>query len=128
MKSLKKKIIVILSVMSLLLVFISLMVSLIFPALHISPAYPFILIFFYVITLLIILILGKSMQKRVGYFVNSYMIVTFVKLIFFSLVIIVYLISNKADAIPFVVTFFVYYLFYAIFEVVALRQMSESAK
>ena len=128
MKSLKKKIILILSVMSLLLVFVSLMISLIFSALHISPAYPYILIFFYLITLLVIVILGKSMQKRIGYFVNSYMIVTFVKLIFFSLVIVAYLFTNKADAIPFVVTFFVYYLFYAIFEVVALRQMSESAK
>ncbi len=128
MKEVKRKIIISLSVMSLILLILSLLIAPLFPSLPFSPTYPYILIFFFLTTLGIVLILGKSMQKRIGYFVNSYMIVTFVKLIFFSLIIIVYLVVNKADAIPFVVTFFVYYLFYAIFEVVALRQMSEAAK
>ncbi|MBE0650929.1 MAG: hypothetical protein IH595_08800 [Bacteroidales bacterium] len=128
MKSVKKKIIIYLSVMSLILLFISLLVTPVFPSLPITPAYPYILIFFYLVTLLIFYILGRSMQKRIGYFVNSYMIITFVKLLVFSLVILAYLFLNKKDAIPFVVTFFIYYLFYAIFEVIALRQMSESTK
>ena len=114
--------------MTLLLVFLTVIVSLIFPSLHVTPAFPYILIFYYVVTLLIILILGKSMQKQIRYFVNSYMITTFIKLILFSLVVVVYLLLNKKDAIPFVVTFFIYYLFYTIFEVVALREISESTK
>ena len=128
MKSIKKKSIIYLSAMTLILVFLTVMVSLIFPSLHVTPAFPYILIFYYVVTLFIILILGKSMQKRIRYFVNTYMIVTFVKLILFSLIVILYLLLNKKDAVPFVVTFFIYYLFYAIFEVVALREMSESTK
>jgi len=128
MKSIKKKSIIYLSAMTLLLVFLTVIVSLIFPSLHVTPAFPYILIFYYVVTLLIILILGKSMQKQIRYFVNSYMITTFIKLILFSLVVVVYLLLNKKDAIPFVVTFFIYYLFYTIFEVVALREISESTK
>lgn len=128
MKSLKKKIIIYLSAMTLILIFLSVMVSLIFPALHVSPAFPYILIFYYIVTLIIILILGRSMQKRIRYFVNSYMLATVIKLILFTMVVVVYLVLNKKDAVSFVITFFVYYLFYSIFEVIALRQLSDATK
>ena len=128
MKNIKKKSIIYLSAMTLILVFLTVMVSLLFSSVHVTPVFPYILIFFYVVTLFILLIVGQSMQKRIRYFVNTYMIVTFVKLISFSIIVVVYLLVNKNDAIPFVVTFFIYYLFYAIFEVVALRGMSESTK
>ncbi len=128
MKSIKKKLIIYLSAMTLILMFLSLMASRVLPPLYISSAFPYILFFYYITTLLIILILARSIQKRASYFVNSYMIITFVKLLLFSFVVMAYLLINKKDAIPFVVTFFVYYLFYATFEVVALRQINESAK
>ena len=128
MKSIKKKSIIYLSAMTLILVFLTVMVSLIFPSIHVTPVFPYILVFYYVVTLAIFLILGRSMQKRIRYFVNTYMIITFAKLILFSLVVLGYLLLNKKDAIPFVVTFIIYYLFYAIFEVVALRELNESTK
>lgn len=128
MKSTKKNLIIYLSAMTLILMFLSLIASHIFPELYISSAFPYILVFYYITTLLIILILARSIQKRASYFVNSYMIITFVKLLLFSFVAMAYLFINKKDAIPFVVTFIVYYLFYAIFEVVALRQINERAK
>lgn len=128
MKNIKKKNIIYLSAMTLILVFLTVMISLIFPSLHVTPVFPYILVFYFLVTLLILFVLGKSMQKRIRYFVNTYMLVTFVKLILFSLVIIAYILINRKDAIPFVFTFFIYYLFYTIFEVVVLREMSESTK
>ena len=128
MKSLKKKTIIYLTAMTLILVFLTLVISIIFPVLHVTPVFQFILIFYYFVTLAVLMVLKKSMQKRLSNFANTYMITTFIKLVFFTLIIIAYIVINKKDAISFVVTFFVYYLFYTIFEVLSLRQMNEAEK
>lgn len=128
MKRLKKKIIIYLTAITLILVLLTLMTSIIFPALHVTPAFPFILILYYFVTLGVLMVLEKSMQKRLSNFANTYMIATFLKLVFFTVVIIVYVISNKKDAVSFVVVFFVYYLIYTIFEVLSLRQLNDSEK
>lgn len=110
--------------MTLILVFLSVIASLLFPKLQISPTFPYLLVFYFVVTLIVVLSLGKSMQKRPRVFVNSYMLTTFIKLILFTLVVVIYLLINKKEAVSFVITFFVYYIFYSIFEVIALRQLS----
>ena len=103
---------------------LSVVVQLGVPQVKITPAYPFILIFFFLATWIILLILEKSFRAKLSRFANAYMLVNFVKLILFSAVIAVYALSNKEDAISFVLTFFVYYIFFTLFEVVELRQLN----
>ncbi|MBN2616024.1 MAG: hypothetical protein JXR71_10070 [Bacteroidales bacterium] len=103
---------------------LSLLVQLGVPQVKISPTYPFILIFFFLATWVILLILEKSFRSKLSRFANAYMLVNFVKLILFSGVIAVYALSNKEDAVSFVITFFVYYIFFTLFEVVELRQLN----
>ncbi|MBN2637537.1 MAG: hypothetical protein JXR65_00455 [Bacteroidales bacterium] len=103
---------------------ISVLVQIFVPQLAITPVYPFVLIFFFLATWLILMVLEKSFRSKLSRFANAYMLVNFIKLILFSAVIAVYAISNKTDAVSFVITFFVYYIFYTLFEVIELRKLN----
>jgi len=50
---------------------------------------------------------------------NQFMIMTFAKLFLYIIGIVVYILLNKADAFPFVITFFILYLIYTIFEIIS---------
>ena len=69
------------------------------PALPISPAFPYILLFLYLSTLFIFLALARSMSKRTSRFANAVMLVNFGKLLFYVLIIIVYAYLNRSDAV-----------------------------
>jgi len=104
------------------LVLISFVVAHFLPQLKISAAYPFILLFFYLFTLITFFATIKSFHDKISRFTNTYMIVNFLKLLLFSLIILVYAFLNREDAGSFVLTFFVYYLFFTAYEVVSLNQ------
>jgi len=108
------------SIISISLLVISSIIYFLTPKIKISPAFPFILIFMYVTTILIFKLLAKSMEKRLSKFANAYMLVNFGKLVIFSIIIVVYAVLNKDDAISFMLTFFIYYFIFTIFEVFAL--------
>jgi hypothetical protein len=93
-----------------------------FPQLKITQAYPYILLFFYLFTLFTTLFTLKSLHDKLSRFTNIYMIVNFMKLLLFSMIILVYAWLNRADAGSFVITFFVYYLFFTAYEVVILNR------
>ena len=87
------------------------------PGDFISPVLPYLFIFFFAVTLLIHYILRKLKQRKDSSFIRMFMLLTFGKLMFFLVVIVVYAILNKPDAIAFILNFFVLYLSYTIFEV-----------
>lgn len=113
---------------SFLIAAISVLVQLFIPQLRITPVYPFVLIFFFFATWLILMVLEKSFRSRLSRFANAYMLVNFIKLILFSAVIAIYALSNKPDAVSFVITFFVYYVLYTLFEVIELGKLNKSKK
>jgi hypothetical protein len=88
------------------------------PARFISPALPFLFIFFFSVTLIVHLILLNVTQKKSGGFVNLFMLLTFGKLLFFLTIILVYSLLNRSDAVRFIISFFILYIFYTAFEVV----------
>ena len=90
------------------------------PALKISPVFPYILLFLYLSTLLIILSLKKYMNKRTSQFANAVMLINFSKLLFYGIIIFVYAYLNRSEATSFILTFFVYYFAFTAFEVFAL--------
>jgi hypothetical protein len=88
------------------------------PEQFISPALPYLFFFFFSVTLIVHLILLKVSQKKTGGFINFFMLLTFGKLLFFLTIIIVYALLNRSDAVRFIISFFILYVFYTAFEVV----------
>jgi len=90
------------------------------PKIPITPAFPYIVLFFYGFTLYIFRILNKAKENRLSRFTNVFMLINFSKLILFSIIILLYAYFNRSDAIPFTITFFINYIFYSAFEVLSL--------
>ncbi|MBQ4442562.1 MAG: hypothetical protein II899_10745 [Bacteroidales bacterium] len=87
-----------------------------------SPALPFIVLFFFVITLFTMFVVMRDDQGKEGKrFVSNYMLSRVVKLLSCLLFLLLYLFLNRADAIRFAIAFLVIYFLYSIFEVVLLR-------
>ena len=88
-----------------------------------TPALPFIVLFFFAITLFTMYIVlrsddGSDSRK----FVSSYMISRTVKLLSCLLFLLLYMFLNREDALRFAIAFMVIYFLYAVFEVVLLKQ------
>jgi uncharacterized membrane protein YoaK (UPF0700 family) len=90
------------------------------PKEYLSPTLPFLFFFFIAVTLLSYFFLLRTMKKKINRFINTYLLVTFLKLMVYILVMITYVFTNRSDAIPFMLGFFILYLCYTIFEVVLI--------
>lgn len=97
------------------------------PDRYITPMLPYINAFFFVITLITYYTTLRYIRQKVSRFVNYYLIATFAKLFLFIIVILIYLFVNKPDALRFVVTFFIYYLLYTIFEVKEIMKIANNS-
>ena len=76
--------------------------SLAFPEYYL-PVLPFLLLFFYLATMGIHAYQLKMAQKDIGKFTRSNMLITFFKLVLYSVVAVVYIALDKENAIPFVI-------------------------
>lgn len=91
-----------------------------------TPALPFIVLFFFVITLLTIYIVLRDDTGRDGKkFVSSYMLSRTVKLLSCLLFLLLYMFLNREDSIKFAIAFMVIYFLYAIFEIILLKKENE---
>lgn len=88
------------------------------PSDFITPTLPYLIFFFFSVTLIVHLILIRVSEKRTPAFINYFMLLTFGKLIFFLTIILIYALLNRKDAVSFILTFFILYVFYTTFEVV----------
>ncbi len=84
------------------------------------PVFPYVLLFFTVISVLTHYILIKSGKSRIAKFSTSFMGITSLKLFLYLIFIIVYLLIDKTNALVFVLTFFIIYLLFTIFETSSL--------
>jgi len=105
---------------SVLILLISLAIYLWLPQVKITPVYPYIVLFFYGITILIFRIIDKTKREKISKFTNAYMLVSFGKLILFSIIVFIYAFFNRSDAVPFIITFFIYYLLFSFYEVLSI--------
>jgi L-asparagine transporter-like permease len=88
-----------------------------------SPAIPFIVIFFFFITLLsLYIVLRNPFQTSGRKFVASYMLSRLVKLFSTLIFLVLYLIFNKEDRLNFAGAFLIIYFAYSIFEIFALKK------
>ena len=86
------------------------------------PTLPFLLLFFYLTTICIHAYQLSLKKKDIGKFARSNMLITFFKLILYSVVTVIYIAIDKENAIPFVVCLMLLYLIFTFIEV------SESTK
>jgi hypothetical protein len=91
----------------------------------ITPALPWLILFFLFSTFLIFYRLLKASNGKFNRFTNLFMIVTVVKLLLLLGIITIYLFINRDDAIRFALTMFVLYLLYSVFEVLWLLKINK---
>jgi phosphatidylglycerophosphate synthase len=108
------------SLLTIIILVLSILVDFFVPKIPISPTYPIIIIFLYLITLGVFRLIAKSMENRISQFANTYMLVNFGKMFFYTIIILLYSLLNKEDAISFMLTFFTYYFIFTSFEIVSL--------
>ena len=91
-----------------------------------TPALPFIVLFFFLLTLFSMYIVLRSDDGQNGKkFVSSYMISRTVKILSCLLFLLLYMFLNQEDALRFSIAFLVIYFLYAIFEIIILKKENE---
>lgn len=91
-----------------------------------SPALPFIVLFFLIITLFsLYIVLRDSRGKEGRKFVSNYMLSRIVKLFSCLIFLTAYMLLNKKDALNFAVAFLIIYFLYSVFEIVVLKKESD---
>ncbi|MEI6898951.1 MAG: hypothetical protein WCL00_03665 [Bacteroidota bacterium] len=91
----------------------------------VTKTLPFLFLLFMMVTGVTYYMMYKSVKKRAIKFVNSYLIATIAKLLVYITTLMVYIMNNRDEAIPFAAAFFFLYLFYSIYEVVELIYLSK---
>ena len=98
----------------------------IIPKIAFSPALPFLFFFFMATSLLSYFLMLRSLNSKFSKFVNTFLLLTTVKLLLYVSVLIIYVFINRADAVGFMLNFFILYLCYTIFEVVYIIRYTGS--
>ncbi|MEI7660630.1 MAG: hypothetical protein WCK34_00450 [Bacteroidota bacterium] len=106
-------------------IFVALLLLL--PKNYLSPALPSLFFFFIATSLLSFYYLLQTIDKRFIRFVNTFLLTIIIKLMLYAAVMILYVLVNRKDAVPFMLGFFVLYLCYTVFESVCIIKNSSPA-
>ena len=88
------------------------------------PVLPFLLLFFYFATIGVHAYQVKLAKKDLGKFTRSSMLISFFKMIVYSIVAIIYIAIDKENAIPFVICLMLIYLIFTFVEVSETTRIS----
>lgn len=89
------------------------------PSQFTSPTQLVLPIFFMALTIMLHKFLVSATEQKFQNFLNRYLIATTVKLIGLLIIIFIYAFLNPSDAIVFVISFFINYLVFTLFEAAA---------
>ena len=93
---------------------------------YFSPVLPFLFPFFFSATVIVYNYIVKSVENKFSRFVNRFMLTTFLKLMVYMAVLLTYVFTHKEDAVTFILSFFLLYVAYTAFEVVAMLKFSKT--
>lgn len=96
------------------------------PPQWVTPTLPVLPIFFMAVTLLIHKGLVSTLGLRPQQFVTRFMLITTIKLLSFMALLLVYSLLFENDAIQFLLSFFILYLIYSAFEVIAVMNLNKN--
>ncbi|MCF6357622.1 MAG: hypothetical protein L3J54_07430 [Draconibacterium sp.] len=86
------------------------------------PVLPFLLLFFFVVTILIHGYQLNLAKKDIGKFARSNMLITLFRLVLYSVVTVIYIAIDSENAIVFVICLMILYLIYTFFEVAEITR------
>jgi hypothetical protein len=116
------------AVISLLLTLIGwLIFSRFIPELYL-PVLPFLLVFFIVISISVHAFQLKQVNNNMAKFARNNMLVTFLKLILYSAVAVIYFVFDSKNAKIFFICFMLLYLIFTVFEVTSLIRVTSANK
>jgi len=95
------------------------------PKQWVSPVLPVLPIFFMSVTFLIHKGFVGAINLRPQQFVTRFMLITTIKLLSFLALLLVYALIFKEDAMQFLLSFFVLYLIFSAFEVIAVMNLNK---
>ncbi len=108
--------------LSVFLALVVLVLAIYMPALKLSYIHTFIILFFFLFSLLSHFIILWLTEKNAKKFINYFMISTLVKLLVYCGIIIVYIFNFREAAKPFAIVFLLSYVCYTIIEVSSLQK------
>jgi len=109
----------------LILIPATLLIEYVIPGLKATVNWPGILLFMYILSLAVFYLLTVSMKSRMIKFVNTYMLVSFSKMMLYTVVLFVYAWMHPEDAVAFILTFLVYYVILLVYEVLVLLKIQQ---
>ncbi len=115
-----------LGIFSLLLAVVILILYFLLPRNFFTPALPVLFFFFLLMTLAGYLVLVRATRQKFIRFLNYYLLSVIIKLVIFIGVLVLYLMFNKKDAVPFGLWFFILYVLFTLFEVSSLLAYSKT--
>lgn len=123
-----KSFIVKLTVLTLAVALIGWLVFSMFLPEYYLPVFPYLLAFFFIVTLSVHTYQLKLAKKDIGKFTRSNMLVTFFKLILYSVFAVVYIANDRENALTFVIALFLIYLVFSFIEVAEMSRISRNYK
>lgn len=110
-----------------LLAIISALVFHVLPDEWATSAWPAVLGFLLISNVSIFAMFLKAQKRKLSTYANFFMLATFLKLVVYLAIIIVYLLFNKDEAPAFLLSFFIYYSVFTFFEVKSILRIQKSA-
>ena len=95
---------------------------------YLSPAMPYLLLFYFTITFFTYYLTVKALSVKTSQYTNFFMISVFGKLLIYISIIIIYAFANISDIVGFIITFFVFYLLFTTFETIEVIKVQRSHK
>lgn len=86
----------------------------------VSPALPYIILFFFAVALITYYLALNAFSKKSSRYANFFMISVFAKLMLYVTIIIIYAFINAGDIVSFILTFFIVYFLFTTFETIEI--------
>ena len=75
---------------------------------------------FHIVILIVHYVLLKSSEQRAQNFVRNFIATTFLKLLTYMLILVIFILLNRENVKAFIITFLILYLSYTVFETMAI--------
>ncbi len=95
---------------------------------HFLNIFPFVLLFYYISTLLLHRYMLKITRKDVSSFSFKFMMLSFLKMFIYIIFGVLYIVINEESAVVFLVVYLILYVAYAVFEVRSVMKLINASK
>lgn len=100
--------------------------GLILPEGTLPLALPWLFVMFFIVSLLVHWIVLRISELKPSRFVSYFMLATFGKLLIYIIAVLAYVFTKKEGLLPFIVAFFLLYIFYTVFEVTSILKQTKA--